>query len=236
MIIAQLGEQLRVTTQNDHAHFAGELLSLWTRDGLPTHPRRRQLLFAARQHDNGWRETDSAPHCNPATKRPHDFLSLPFEERKRLWNRGLHRFAETEPYASALILRHALNLHRSRVEDPAWRETLNTWREIEQRGFEDPGLSEKDIESDYPWIDLSDLLSLGFSAQWPTAFERYGYRAYCEPETLFIDPFPLAGETTFRIPYRLIEDRDYTSDTDLGLALASARWQELAVRVRPYSA
>jgi len=74
--------ELLVITQNDHAHFAAELLSLWRRDDLPTHPRRRELLLAAREHDNGWREADSSPSRNPVNGRPHDFLSLPVSRRQ----------------------------------------------------------------------------------------------------------------------------------------------------------
>ena len=40
MIIAAHEGHLQVVTQNDHAHFAGELLALWRTDGMPDHPRR----------------------------------------------------------------------------------------------------------------------------------------------------------------------------------------------------
>ena len=72
---APMDGRLLVVSQNDHAHFAAELLALWRADGLPDHPRRRRLLFAAREHDNGWRETDSAPFCDREKGRPHDFMS-----------------------------------------------------------------------------------------------------------------------------------------------------------------
>ena len=41
-------------------------------DGLPGHPRRGELLFAAREHDNGWTEVDAYPTVDPDTGRPYD--------------------------------------------------------------------------------------------------------------------------------------------------------------------
>lgn len=56
MIYYRMGaDRWVLTTQTDHAFFSGEVLSLWREDGLPQHPRRGDLLFAAREHDNGWR-------------------------------------------------------------------------------------------------------------------------------------------------------------------------------------
>ncbi|HEX2162583.1 MAG TPA: DUF3891 family protein, partial [Thermoanaerobaculia bacterium] len=76
MIVYDEGEAWRVVTQPDHARFAGELVALWRAHGVPEHPRRDDLLFAVREHDNGWREEDAAPSWNAAAGRPHDFLSL----------------------------------------------------------------------------------------------------------------------------------------------------------------
>jgi hypothetical protein len=52
-------------------------------------------------------------------------------------------------------------------------------------------------------------------------------------ETLYLDPFPLAGATRFEIPARRIPKRLYAGDADLGGELAAARWGRLEVRVSP---
>ncbi len=49
--------------------------------------------------------------------------------------------------------------------------------------------------------------------------------------SLLLDPFPLAGATTFRIACRVIRDRRYAGDADFGTELATARWRQYAVRV-----
>ena len=239
MIVTSLDDRLLVITQNDHAHFAGELLSLWRTDGLPEHPRRRELLFAAREHDNGWREVDSAPLCRSSSGRPHDFMSVPRELRWEIWDRGTARFAEREPYAALLIVRHALRLHRGHREDADWADAFGRWRDLEIDLTEATGAAATDIESDDRWVDLTDQISLAVCNRWRDGIEAHGVRARLETtrakgtldETLTLEPFPLAGATTLRVACRLIPDRSYAGDMDLGVELATARWRTHAVRI-----
>lgn len=230
-----LPPHLLLITQPDHAHFAAELLSLWRTNGLPAHPRRAELLFAVREHDNGWRETDSAPHWNPETGRPHDFLSLPRADRIELWERGVSRYAGEHPDAALLIVRHAINLHESRRGQAGWDDFMGLLDELRENLLETTGMPEEQLEEDYRWLDLADLLSLTACSRRPAAVERYGFRALLDDETLRLDPFPLAGATAFRVPCRRIPARPYRGHADLGSELAAARWQELAVRVAPFS-
>ena len=224
-------------TQPDHAWFSAELLSLFRTGGLPEHPRRAELLFAVREHDNGWRETDAAPRWNAEAGRPHDFLTLPREERIELWQRGTARYAGEHPYAALLITRHALQLHQTRRGQEDWQPFLDYLDELHRGLIEETGIPEEEVEDDYRWLDLADLLSLGVCNRWREPFGRHGFQAVfrIEPEktTLHLDPFPLAGSTAFRIPCRRIPHRAYSGDADLGGELAGARWEELAVRVAP---
>ena len=221
--------RLRAITQNDHAHFSAELISLWRHPILVDHPRRSEILFAIREHDNGWREADSAPSCDPEG-RPHDFLSLPETRRQELWQRGVRRFLTEHPWSSALILEHARHLHRHR-EDAVYSEILLEWQEMQAALLEDVGLGEEQMRTDYAWLELGDALSLALSSRWHRRIELHGFVADVEGDLLRLDPFPLAGATTFRIPCRWIPDRPYQGDADLAVELAMARWEEATVRV-----
>lgn len=235
MIVADEPDGFRLTTQPDHAHFSAELLSLFRTGGLPQHPLRAELLFAVREHDNGWRETDAAPRWNPETARPHDFLTLPREDRIGLWQRGTARYAGEHPYAALLITRHALQLHQGRRGQEGWGPFLDYLDELHQGLAKEAGADggAAGEEADYRWLDLADLLSLGVCNGWREPFGRYGFQAAFRDGTLHLDPFPLAGSTAFRIPCRRIPGRTYRGDADLGGELAAARWQELPVRVAP---
>ncbi len=250
MIVAPLGGHWLVVTQNDHAHFAGELLALWRTDGLPDHPRRRHLLFAARQHDNGWAEIDSAPMCDPASGRPLDFMTVSRDTRWEVWRRGTRRYLERDPQAALLIVRHAIHLHRTRLPNPEWSEIFAEWHELEADLMAQTGIAETTLAGDYLWLELTDLLSLAVCNGWARELEYHGFHAELRDfggrpdgsppgdktvarSTLLLDPFPLAGTTTFRIACRVIPDRRYSGDADLGTELAIARWQHYAVQVSP---
>lgn len=239
MIVSPIGalhgsRQLLMITQNDHAHFAAEIMGLWHRDGLRDHPRRDSLLFAARQHDNGWFEVDAAPPTDE-DGRPHDFMSIPRPLRQEIWQRSTSRYADRDAYGNLLIVQHALHLHRSHVEDADWAETMTTWRDQRRESLAEHGFEMAELEADYRWIDLTDLLSLLVCNRWQEPVERHGYRARLLDGTLQLAPFPLVGSTSFRIPCRRIDDRPYAGVVDLGGELAMARWQELEIKVSPWT-
>ncbi len=233
MIVTREDESLVMVTQPDHARFSAEIVSLWRADGLPDHPRRDDLLFAVREHDNGWREADAAPRVDPETGRPHDFLSIPREVRFEIWRLGTRRFAREHPYPALLITRHALALHQAHQGDEEWREFLDELAALFAELVEASGARAEDLAADYRYLDLADVLSLMVSNRWTAPLERRGTRARLAGQRLELAPFPLAGTTTFRIPCRRIPDRRYLGDADLGGELAAARWQELAVQVAP---
>lgn len=231
MIVATEQDNWLFVTQPDHAAFAAELMSLWRAEGVPDHPRRAELLFAVREHDNGWREADAAPRWNPERGRPHDFLTMPRRDRIEIWERGVARFAGEHPYAALLITRHARRLHRDRRGDEAWQGLLETLDELERGLVEATGATEEEIAADDRLLDRADTLSLAVCNGWTESFERHGVRARVVDGALALDPFPLAGATTFRIPCRRIAVRDYGGDATLGGELVAARWGELKLRV-----
>lgn len=233
MIVVTEQDTWRFITQPDHAAFAAELLSLWRADGVPEHPRRAALLFAVREHDNGWRETDAAPRWNPERRRPHDFLTMPRPARIEVWERGVSRFAGEHPYSALLITRHARRLHRDRRGAEGWQELLETLDELERGLAEATGATEEEIAADDRLLDRADTLSLAACSGWTDPFELHGVRARLHEGSLRLDPFPLAGATTFRIPCRRVAARDYGGDAALGGELAAARWTELTIRVAP---
>lgn len=251
VIIYPLGDRLLVANQIDHAAFSAELMSLWRADGLAENPRRRALIRGTREHDNGWAEADSAPRVRRGggedDGRPHDFRSTPPDVRLDLWQTGVRRKADDDPEAWVYVVRHARALHREEGGGDggsetdilrAWRQALDDWKDLENELRERIGLAEVDLASDYRWLALCDLVSLAVCLRWGEPKETLGTTMQVEIEddlavTLHLDPFPLAGKTTFHVPCRIIPDRAYTGDADLAMELATARWQKVRVRVAP---
>lgn len=236
MLVADAGNRWRIVTQSDHAHLAGRLAALWRSDGLPEHPRRDDILFAAREHDNGWREADAAPRWDSEAGRPHDFVSMPAEDRCEIWRRGVIRYAGERPYAARLIGFHALSLHETRRDDPTYAELLDFLETREEELAEHTGVPAEQAARDYAWIAATDRFSLTALLGWeePRTQEFHGRTIHLEtegPGTLGLDPSPLAGSTSFQVPVRKLEKRDYGGDSKLAVALATARFETWTVRV-----
>jgi hypothetical protein len=232
VIVVDEGEELRIVTQPDHARFAAELLSLWRSDGLPDHPRRNQLLFAVREHDNGWREADAAPRIDPTTQRLCDFTDFPETDRLEVWMRGILRFAKSQPYVALLVAEHAESLHHH--PRPGWQELLGQIATLRQEWLDRAGLDHAQVRADYRYLNLADALSLAYCTSRREPLERHSLTALVEGETLRLEPFPLAGATTFQIPARRIANRPYATDSRAASALARARWGRFAARVVPF--
>jgi len=246
VIVAVEDGAYRVVTQPDHAHLAGEILSLWRADGMPANPRRGDIIFAGREHDNGWREADAAPRAG-GDGRPVDFLAMPREQRIEIWERGTSRFLEQRPYAALLIVRHARALHRDRRRDPGWREQLLRLASRERRLRREQRAGARALAADYRLLGSADAISLAACAGGTGPLALPGpapgasgrrmstaavpLRGRVEGGTVRLAPLPLAGATTFRVPCRRIPLRPYRGDADLGGELAAARWEELRVRL-----
>lgn len=234
MIVVDESPGLLVITQTDHARLAGELLSVWTSDGLPDHPRREDLLFATREHDNGWREADSAPRVEAARQRPCDFISYPSRDRVEIWQRGIERFCGRRPYVALLIAHHAETLFRQDGDAAGtWRELAAALDDRRQEWTDSAAVGPAEIEADYRFLSTADLLSLAVCNRWHDPIQTDLVQAELSEGTLQLRPFPLAGATTFRVPCRRIPDRPYAGDADLGGELARARWSEISIRIVP---
>lgn len=231
------GGELALVCQGDHARLAADLLALFRLPELADHPRRDALLRAVADHDNGWWEVDAAPRVDPTTGAPVDFLGLPDELRRELWERGVARFAPEDPGRAAQIAAHFLRLFGARAGDPHWGPLLERQREGLVALLEASGRTPAELAADDRWLELADQLSLvacsGSTAPLAVAPWRAEVGETPAGIELRLDPFPLAGTTVLTLRERRIEDRPYRRDAELALALAAARWRTTGVRVSP---
>ena len=189
------------------------------------------MLEATRQHDNGWREFDAAPRVDPHTQSPYSFETLPSEPRRSLWTRGAHRFREQTPAVALLITEHALELHREHAGDELWDDWLSGISSLRAELLDETELSENELADDYRYLRFADQCSLAACRQSPTPSVTLGTRITADDNSLFLDPLPLVGATTFGLRCRHLPRRTYSSDLDLGTELATARWKTLRIRV-----
>jgi hypothetical protein len=232
MLVLDDGDRLCLITQSDHARLAHDILSLWRADGLPEAAWRTTLLRAVAEHDNGWRESDSAPTLDIGKGRPCDFRSLPADERRRLWRRGVERFIADEPTVAYLLILHAHRLHESSLDHSDWRDFFDFLEERRKAVENRLTFTPEALHVAYEYLALADALSLDACGVWGrrhSLWRRYDILA--ERGHVIIRPFPLAGRTTLHVHCRFIEKRRYAGELELGSELAIARWQSHPVSI-----
>jgi uncharacterized protein DUF3891 len=236
MIIRPDGDSLLFITQPDHARLAAELLAQWRDDEFSAHPRRDTLLLAAREHDNGWREPDAAMVFDTARGAGLDFLSAPDEVKQAVWPRGVDRLSEISPYAAALVAQHALYVLRANRDKPSWRDFFDRVSGRRDSQLQCSGMSAADLDSDYRFLSIVDLLSLAFCNGWREDEERFACAAWCDGNTLLVKPAMLReAAVPLRVRARRLENRPYASASELRAAFENAPLELLEGQARGVS-
>jgi hypothetical protein len=221
MIIRRDGTCLLFITQPDHARLAADLLNQWK--GFADHPRRAALLLAAREHDNGWRELDEELVFDSAEGRAFDFITAPDPIKHAVWPRGVDRLADTSPYAAALVAQHAIFVYDSHRNDAPWAQFFASMRTRRDDLRARAGRTPEELDADYPYLSIVDLLSLTFCNGWRDDHERFATRTHCEGQDMMIAPSPFAADPVpLRVRGRRLEDRRYASAADLRAAFEEA--------------
>lgn len=227
MIVREDGDSFLLITQPDHARLARDIVAaIRTEPALAT-ASREAILFATREHDNGWLEVDAEPTIDPGTGRPCDFISGPARVKHELWPRGIRRAAQSEPRAGALIAQHAITVYAYRAGEPEWEPffgAITAMRDdlLDRIGAAD-GAALEAFHREYRSVRLGDSFSLQFCNGWTAPQETFDYRAELTGASLVISPDPFGGAPVpLRVMARRVPARRYASDADLRRAAARA--------------
>ena len=222
------GEDVHLITQPDHAHLAGRIMRHCP--ALLASPRAGQILRAVAEHDNGWAEADAAPQRNPETGEILDFVNAPLDVRHGVWPRAVRRLSR-EPWTAALVAQHAITVYDRYRVDPAWTTFFAGMREHRDAMLIASGGTLADLEHDYVWVRLGDLVSLTFCTGWTDAQHIAGWTVRLENDRVRVSPDPFDGaEVVFEVGARRLPHRAYPSDADLQRALRDAQAVELRGR------
>jgi hypothetical protein len=226
VIVREDGDSFLLITQPDHARLARDIVAAIRTEPVLATASRETVLFATREHDNGWIEVDAEPTIDPATGRPCDFIAGSAHVKHELWPRGIRRAAQTDPRAGALIAQHAITVYAYRTTEPEWQPffgPITAMRDslLDQVGAA-YGAAREAFDREYRCVRLGDLFSLQFCNGWTALQETYGYSAELRGSLLVISPDPFAGGSVpLRIVARRVPARRYTSDADLRRTLAT---------------
>jgi hypothetical protein len=219
MIVRAAGDRLHLITQPDHAHLAGRIMERCV--PLANRPRRESIVHAIAEHDNGWAEPDAAPGVN-ADGAVADFVGAPPSVRQGVWPRGVARLAG-DPYAAALVAQHAITVYDRYRSEPGWRDFFRGMENARGEMLASSGRPVSDLDADYPFLRLGDLISLVFCTADRTEQRLGDLTVRLSGERVVVSPDLFGGaEVPFEIAARSIPARRYASDLDLRTALDRA--------------
>ena len=226
MIVRAQGDRQLLITQPDHAALAARMMRAWRADGLPDSPRRSLILHAVERHDHGWTALDAAPLVNDETGEILDFISAPDAVKRSVWPDAVAQL-EATPYAAALVAQHALHIYRRYRSDADWSSFFGQMEAARTRHLQQSApLQLTDVERDYAFLRIGDLMSLTFCNGW-TAVQKddFGstYSFGLEADRLTVTPDPFGGrEIAFEVPARALPQTGFKSPSEAHAAYCAA--------------
>jgi hypothetical protein len=219
MIVRRDGSVLHLITQPDHAALAGRIMAHWA--GLDSHPHHDSIFIAISEHDNGWREPDAAPSIDATTSRIHDFMTAPAAVRQGVWPRAVERLSH-DPWAAALVAQHAVTVYDRFRSDREWADFFREMEAMRDRLVASTALTREQLDADYPFVRIGDLISLVYCNKWrEETYREWTFRFDRDVVTVTPDPFG-GREIPFEIAAIELPDRKFASDDDLRTSLADA--------------
>jgi hypothetical protein len=221
MIVRRLADRCLLITQPDHAHLARRVMEHCV--PLAARARRDSILVATGEHDNAWAEEDAAPSVDPATGEVLDFMQAPATVRRGVWPRTVARLAG-DPWAAALVAHHAATVYVRFRPDPEWASFFAEMEATRDSLVRSQGLSLEDLEADYPYLRLGDLISLTFCTESSEAQRFREWAIQLDGSRVVVTPDLFGGrEIAFEIAARTLAQRRFRSEAALREALESAR-------------
>jgi hypothetical protein len=224
MIIRRGPNELLAITQPDHARLAGIFAEAWGDHAGPS------LIAASYHHDDGWITWEEAPTIDDRG-RPHDFLTIPMDQRVAVYRRGIDLLAKTDLYAGLLTSLHfgrllaeglgalqgdALRIAESFIARQAsWEEQVR--RELGDRAG---------VEDDYGVLRAVDYLSLLLCLRPLDELDGTPIATMTmnvEDELVSLDPYPFdIDELGVSVPVRTLAATSFDDDEAYRSALRAA--------------
>lgn len=220
MICLPEHDRLLLITQPDHAQLSGRIMKQCV--ALADHPRRASILFACAEHDGGWIEVDAAPEVDHLTGRVIDFMTAPSSTKQSVWPRAIARLAG-DAWAAALVAMHAVTVYGRFRDDPAWASFFPDMTSARNGLVRESGGAIADLEADYPFVRLADLISLTFCSRWtePQGFGGWTVRGAGTHVTVSPEAFG-GAKVRMEVSARAVPLQRYMSSGELNAALRSA--------------
>jgi hypothetical protein len=201
--------------QASHAWLSGQLARAWGNQQFGAVEPWEEVCLGAEQHDVGWAEWDLDPTIDPATDRPHTFISLPIPEKIALWSAAARKMVSQSRYAALLVSMHGTALYeRFPPDDPEDKRIVEQFLD-EQRAFQAKlavGFDAEQVRRNQKLVFAWDYISLALCLDWAPVEVKDVPSADDSPVTLVLSE---AGELD-PWPFR---------DDEVALQVEARRWE-----------
>lgn len=216
MIVRPAASGCVLITQPDHAQLARRIMEHCV--SLVGNPRRNAILRAIGEHDDGWRELDDEPTVEMRTGDVVDFIHAPVSVRQEVWPRAVAGLAD-DPWAAALVANHALFAYDRFRSDAAWAGFFAGLEKSRAALLRESGGSSEQLEADYAFLRLGDLISLAFCTGSVTAQPFRDWTVQLVGPRVVVSPGIFGGApVTFEVRARAVRP-PFDSDAELREAL-----------------
>jgi hypothetical protein len=239
--------------QHDHAELSGEIMKHWDNENFTKPAPYDEVIFAIREHDNGWREWDSSPEVNHANQYPRNFLEMTHKEQTRIWRRCFKRHSHEHPYASVLIALHfgtlnekSLNKNSDNSYPKAFhKEIIYFVSNMLRIKASDLSLSSftKDVQVNLRFVQVGDIISLALCHGWSSNEITYVPLNYDNSSTTLsiksndgknftITPYPFSPSSMrFEIQGRRLAQKRFSEDAELRQMLSKSKYETLVFSI-----
>jgi len=237
--------------QSDHAVLSYDIMKSWGGGSFYAPQNFEEVLFAIRVHDGGWEAWERSPKIDASTGYPMNFMEMDPKDQREIWERCFTEYAESHPYASALIALHfSVFNDRSIAKDPGNGAAANLRASIQATlskllGFppdEPPfhGALPEGVRRDLRLLQIGDLISLALCHGWrgsrriddapmESPLEPCDLELSSEDGVNFrIAPHPFRDdEVRVRVKGRRLRKKKFSSNEELRTAVSEAPYEIL---------
>ncbi|MCI0454611.1 MAG: DUF3891 family protein [Candidatus Dadabacteria bacterium] len=235
--------------QHDHAELSGEIMRHWGNDKFTKPVPYDEVIFAIKEHDNGWKEWDSTPEVNHENQYPKNFLEMTSLEQTEIWRRCFKRHSEEHPYASALIALHFGKLNEKSLNKNSNNSYPKTFHK-EVIDFLSNSLNinksnldlssfPKEVEVNLRLVQIGDIISLALCHGWTSNEIGYAPLNYDSSSTTLsikssdginftITPYPFSlPSVRFQIRERRLNQKRFSKDSELRQMLSETKYETI---------
>ncbi len=244
MLVQPRGDTIRLFTQHDHGLMCGDMAHAWRSAPWPAGPP-RTVVQAAALHDLAWVARDAVPLALDGAGRVEAFTDLTPADRAALYARGLDDVERIDPAAAMICSLHYAAFVPSGAASFARTEAERRARLAAALGYGDDAPT---VRQGLELVRALDLLSLTICLTAPGSVEGSAPSWVHRParvagvdvtarfvanDVVVLAPFPLAGPTELRVPYREIGRDACNNPGALQAAWEDADTAAWVVRLEP---